>query len=127
MDHELDVFVDSAGTIAAHVGHSPDRRMKAAGEARGYQFLTTARQVTREDLLPGRFDLVIAMDLDNLGDLRQLAHGPADHIRLFGEFLNEKPALNVPDPYYGGPQGFETVLDMLEAGVPRILQSLTAD
>jgi len=120
----IDASVDSAGTIAAHVGHPPDPRMKAAGELRGYQFLTKARKVTPADLVPGCFDLVVAMDQDNLADLRRLMGGRPDHIRLFGEFLDAKPPANVPDPYYGGPDGFETVLDMLEAGCPKILQSL---
>lgn len=124
LQRALDVAVDSAGTIAAHVGNSPDSRMKTAGEARGYQFLTVARQVKRDDLAAGRFDLVIAMDRDNFEHLKRLASGPADQIRMFGDFLNEKPVRCVPDPYYGGAKGFEDVLDMLEAGCPRILDFL---
>ena len=124
LQRSLDISVASAGTIGAHVGNSPDARMKAAGEARGYQFLYVARQVTREDLAAGRFDLVIAMDQDNLANLKRLASGPADQIRLFGDFLNEESVRCVPDPYYGGSQGFEDVLDMLEAGCPLILDFL---
>jgi protein-tyrosine phosphatase len=119
--------VDSAGTIAEHAGNRPDRRIRAAGEARGYQFLTVARQVTRDDLKAGSFDLVIAMDRENLADLRRLAGCSSAHIRLFGEFLGEPTVRDVPDPYYGGAAGFETVLDMLEAGCPRILDALTND
>ncbi len=123
-DCGLDVVVESAGTIAAHVGNPPDRRMRIAGEARGYQFLTTARQVTRGDLQVGRFHLVIAMDHQNLAELHRLAGESHRQVRLFGEFLNESPLRDVPDPYYGRDSGFETVLDMLEVGCPRILDAL---
>ncbi len=115
--------VDSAGTIAAHAGEWPDPRMRAAGERRGYQFVTKARQVTRQDLQPGVFDLVIAMDRENFQNLSRLAP-QADHIRLFGQFVDEQNSPNVPDPYYGGAEGFEEVLDMLETGCPRLLDSL---
>ena len=122
----LAIEVDSAGTIDAHAGRPPDRRMKAAGESRGYQFVTRARQVTGDDLLPGRFDLIIAMDRENLRDIRRLSNHSTEHVKLFGDFLQQSPAPDVPDPYYGGPAGFETVLDMLEAGCPHILTALTA-
>ena len=125
-DRGMKVQIESAGTIAAHVGNPPDHRMKVAGESRGYRFLTKARQVTRADLAPGQFDFVIAMDRDNLTYLRRLAAGPIDQLKLFGEFLDDHLVPDVPDPYYGGPSGFETVLDMLEAGCPKILDALAA-
>jgi len=116
--------IASAGTIGAHTGAVPDSRMRTAGEARGYRFLSVARQIAREDLVVGKNTLVVAMDRSNLADLLRIATGPTDHIFLFGEFLDEKSTPDVPDPYYGGQQGFEAVLDMLERGCPKILDFL---
>ena len=109
--------IDSAGTIGTHAGANADERMSAAAERRGYQLLSRARQVTREDL--DTFDLIIAMDQDNLSVLVGLAGGPRENIRLLGSFLPDvadyKTAPSVPDPYYGGAAGFEQVLDMIES------------
>jgi protein-tyrosine phosphatase len=121
-----DISVDSAGTLDFHVGKKPDSRMRAAGEARGYRFTTVARQVTADDLVPGRFDLVLAMDRSNLAELRKLSGQNLSHVLLFGEFLNKQDPPNIPDPYYGGQAGFEKVLDMLEAACPKILDMLVA-
>ncbi len=130
-DTGADVEVDSAGTIGMHAGNRPDARMLAAGQARGLRFLTRARQVQAADLAPGRFDLVIAMDQDNLRDLQRLAGGgDTGHVMLLGDFLQPPDPLQptwgreVPDPYYGGADGFETVLDMVQAACPAILQRL---
>lgn len=120
---KLPLEVDSAGTIDIHAGERPDPRMRAAGEVRGYRFETRARQVTADDLRPGRFDLVVAMDRSNLADLKRMAP-QSSHLVLIGEFLADRWPREVPDPYYGGPAGFETVLDMLEAACPEILQRL---
>ncbi len=119
-----DVEVDSAGTIGIHAGERPDSRMRAAGETRGLVFNTRARQVTAEDLRPGAFDLVIAMDRENLRDLQRLAEADHDHVLLMSEFLDADWPREVPDPYYGGPQGFGTVLDMVQAACPTILSRL---
>ena len=71
------------------------------------------------------FDLIVAMDLDNLLELQTLAKGPRGNIRMLGSYLEgvagNADARSVPDPYYGGAQGFEEVLDMIEAACPRIL------
>jgi len=122
-----DVDVDSAGTIGIHAGQRPDSRMRAAGEARGLVFNTRARQVTADDLQPGEFDLVIAMDRENLRDLQRLAPADHDHVILMSEFLSSDWPKEVPDPYYGGPQGFETVLDMVQAACPAILTRLASN
>ena len=119
-----DVEVDSAGTIGIHAGERPDSRMRTAGQARGLGFNSLARQVTADDLRPGAFDLVIAMDRENLRDLRQLAGADHEHVLLMSEFLSPDWPREVPDPYYGGPHGFETVLDMVEAASPAILSRL---
>ncbi len=115
------VDYDSAGTIGYHAGNPPDPRMKRALEARGIPVNGAARPVTAADLK--EFDLILAMDRENLNDLRELdATGKYAHsIRLFGEFCTKTPAADVPDPYYGGEDGFETVLDMLEDGMDEVL------
>ena len=121
LGHEIEL--DSAGVIGYHAGERADARMRDAASRRGYALESIARQVRRQDF--DDFDLVVAMDHDNLADLEALAGGPQPHIRLLGCFLGEgcgnPEAAPVPDPYYGGPQGFETVLDMLEEAGANIL------
>ena len=118
-----DFYIDSAGTIDYHSGKPVDPRMRQAAASRGYALTSISRQVIPEDL--DEFDLIAAMDRDNLWYLEELAGGPQAHIRLLGSFLPEghdEPgqAPEVPDPYYGGSQGFEDVLDMLERACPGI-------
>ena len=116
-------FIDSAGTIAYHVGNRADARMQEAATQRGYQLNSIARKVTCDDLQ--QFDLVVPMDSDNLMELEVLAGGAKDHIRLLGSFIDgyqgNDDAPSVPDPYYGGAAGFELVLDMIESACPNIL------
>ncbi|AEY01719.1 protein tyrosine phosphatase [Oceanimonas sp. GK1] len=119
----LDVEVDSAGTIGYHAGAGPDARARAAGEARGYDFSgMRARQVTVSDF--ERFDLVLAADKENLRDLQRLC--PPAHVHKVKLLLSfaEGPEQEVPDPYYGGEQGFERVLDMVEAACEGVLKHL---
>ena len=106
--------------------------MRAAAASRGYEITSRARQVTRIDLEPGRFDLVLAMDVENFSALTQLAElapklDPKQrlHIRMFSDYLDDSWPRNVPDPYYGELDGFMTVLDMFEEGCPVILQTLS--
>jgi protein-tyrosine phosphatase len=110
----LPVLVDSAGTHDYHLGSPPDRRSAAHAMKRGYDLSSLrARQVTRADF--DEFDLLLAMDRGHLEFLRGL--GPAEHrhkVRMFLEFAG-RPDMDVPDPYYGGAEGFEGVLDMIEA------------
>ncbi len=113
--------IDSAGTIDYHSGKPADPRMRAAASDRGYTLTSLSRQVTPEDM--EEFELIVAMDRDNLWYLEELAGGPQTDIRLLGSFLpehqgNPEQAPQVPDPYYGGPQGFEVVLNMLERACP---------
>ena len=108
------VLVDSAGTHAYHCGEPPDRRALAAARRRGIDLSEIrARKVQPDDL--ERFDYVLAMDRDNLACLEALADTQRqDHIRLFLDFAPHRPESEVPDPYYGGPHGFELVLDLIE-------------
>lgn len=115
--------IDSAGTIAYHMGEPADARMRGVAIKRAYQLDSLARKVEVEDI--DDFDLVVAMDTDNLNNLEAMAGGEQDNIRLLGSFLegyeNNDDAPSVPDPYYGGTAGFEQVLDMIEAACPNIL------
>ncbi|MFG0254085.1 MAG: low molecular weight protein-tyrosine-phosphatase [Rhodopirellula sp. JB053] len=120
-----DIRVESAGTEGYHVGKRPDARMRQAAAKRGYSLESLGRQVDATDLQPGSYDLVVAMDHANLRRLTAIAKSEAPHVHLFSEFLDDGWAEEVPDPYYGGDEGFEEVLDMLEAGCPRVLESLT--
>ncbi|MEM7624602.1 MAG: low molecular weight protein-tyrosine-phosphatase [Planctomycetota bacterium] len=123
------VEIDSAGTIGYHTGNPADGRMRAAAKRRGYDLTSRARQVTRDDL--ERFDLVVAMDQDNYDDLVALNSAERGRVRMLGSFLPEADGdgsplgPDVPDPYYGGADGFETVLDMIERACPAILDALT--
>ena len=115
-------YIDSAGTIGSHKGSDPDPRMIKAAECRGYNLDSKARKVSRKDLQ--EFDLVLAMDFDNLMFLYSLLKAEKDHVRLFGSFLpgakGPTQAKSVPDPYCGKTADFETVLDMIEQAVPAI-------
>ena len=108
------VMTDSAGTHDYHIGAPPDLRAQAAAARRGYDLSTLrARQVTPADF--ERFDYVLAMDEANLRELLPLCPDASrDRLRLFLEFAEEVERRDVPDPYYGGEQGFEDVLDLVE-------------
>lgn len=117
------IEIDSAGTGDWHVGELADPRMRAAAQRRGLELTSRARQIEYADLK--RFDLVVAMDRTNLRDIRKLG-GDVRHadIRLLSSFLEPGTPKDVPDPYYGGPEGFDVTLDMLEAAAPGILAVL---
>jgi len=119
---ERDIHVESAGTEGYHIGKRPDSRMIQAASARGFPMQSRARQVQATDLTPGRYDLIVAMDHANQKRLRSIAAAEIPHLKLFSEFLGEPWPEEVPDPYYGDNEGFERVLDMLEAGCPRLLE-----
>ena len=114
--------IDSAGTIGYHAGKPADARMRAAALKRGYDLQSISRKATRDDL--ENFDLVLAMDRENLADLKRLHQQPESRIELLSAFLDDRWPDDVPDPYYGGDAGFEYVLDMIEAACPAILDAL---
>ncbi len=120
------ISTDSAGTGAYHTGNPPDGRAQAAARNRGVEIGDLrARQARREDF--GEFQYVIAMDRSNRDDL--LAICPADHedrVHLFMDFASGTGQAEVPDPYYGGDGGFETVLDMLEDASRGLLAHIRA-
>ena len=117
--------VDSAGTIAYHVGEGPDPRMQRTAAAHGLQYDHRARQVRARDL--DNFDLIIAMDAENYTDLLDLTNSPhqREKIRLLREFDPDgAPHTAVPDPYYSGKQGFERTYNIIERAVRGLLDAL---
>lgn len=117
------VQVDSAGTAAWHAGKAPDPRSCAAAEQRGYRLHELrARQVQADDF--ARFDLILAMDHANLGELRRLSPGRGsaelDLLLRRGGLAEHE----VPDPYYGGGAGFERVLDLIELACERLIEQI---
>jgi protein-tyrosine phosphatase len=124
---DLRLEIDSAGTAGYHIGSPPDSRTQQAALRRGYDMSAIrARAVEPRDFT--RFDLILAMDRNNFDTLRDGAP-PAAHsrIRLFLEFAPELEIREVPDPYYGGPNGFEEVLDLVEAAARGLLIHLRTE
>jgi protein-tyrosine phosphatase len=119
--------IESAGTAAYHAGEPPDRRSAATARRRGFELSGRAQPFRSGDF--ARFDYVIAMDRQNRADLRDSAPTPQDAARvvLLRSFDAQSPAdADVPDPYYGGPDGFDHVVDICEAGCRGLLQHLRA-
>ena len=113
--------VDSAGTGGWHVGHLADPRMRQVAASHGVEIASRARQVTKRDF--EAFDLLVCMDENNREDL--LARGaPESKLALLLEFDGSAPIAEVPDPYYGGPEGFETVFRLVDAACEAMLERL---
>ena len=124
-----EIEIESAGTGDWHVGNDPDERAAAAATARGFAMRSVAQQVRPEDF--DRFDMLVAMDRDNVRNLKRLAPSveAAGKVRLLREFDPTSagaPDLDVPDPYYGGVDGFDHVLDLVEASCAGLLDHLRA-
>ena len=118
--------IDSAGTGDWHVGELPDERMRAHARRRGYDLTHRCRQITRRDFAD--FDLIVGMDDNNRRNLMHLAPDDAsrDKIVMMAEFFSPgAPVDNVPDPYYGGPEGFELAIDLLEDATAGLIAALT--
>ena len=107
------ISCDSAGTGGYHIGAAPDRRMTAAAERRGITLKGQARQFHKSDF--EKFDLILAMDRDNYQDILSLDPGGKyqDKVRLMCDFATHHREKEVPDPYYGGTEGFDNVIDLL--------------
>jgi low molecular weight protein-tyrosine phosphatase len=120
----LNIEIDSAGTADYHTGEPPDRRTVAAARRRGYDLAgLRARQVRAADF--DRFDFVLAMDRSNLAELQSRRPKAAGaQVALFLEFAPDVGVVEVPDPYYGGIEEFERVLDLCEAAARGLLARL---
>ncbi len=119
--------VDSAGTSAWHVGEPPDARMRRVAAQRGLSYDGRARQFQRSDF--DRYDLIIAMDNENRADLLRMASTPENKAKI--HILREYdplggPRAPVPDPYYGGIDGFEEVYRVVERSCAALLEALEA-
>lgn len=121
---DLVLEIDSAGTAGYHVGELPDQRTRQAAARRGYDLSALRARVVEPDDFE-HFDLILAMDRENLRSLEGRAPAHArDRLRLFLEFAPEAGVTEVPDPYYGGPNGFEDVLDLIEAASRGLIEHL---
>jgi protein-tyrosine phosphatase len=125
---EKEIYVDSAGITDYHAGEPADARMQEHASRRGYKLTSISRPVD-SDYDFEHFDLIIGMDNQNMRDLEKLAEGGSAVNKIFKmtDFCGDCIYDEVPDPYYGGDEGFELVLDLLEdacKGLLRFLQSM---
>ena len=118
------IMIDSAGTHDYHIGDKPDARAQRAAQQRGYDMsLLRGRQVEENDFR--QFDYVLAMDRANLAILQNITPtGSETKAQLFLEYARHHNEREVPDPYYGGADGFERVLDMVEDAAQGLLEEI---
>ncbi|NDV60840.1 low molecular weight phosphotyrosine protein phosphatase [Puniceicoccales bacterium CK1056] len=118
------ILCDSAGTIGYHSGNRADARMRKSAAKRGYSLDSISRQVRPDDF--DHFDHIIAMDRENLNDLKamQAIHAGKARLSMMCDYSRHHSETEVPDPYYGGDQGFERVLDILEDACAGLLEKV---
>jgi protein-tyrosine phosphatase len=118
------ITVDSAGTYGGHVGEPPDPRARKAAEKRGYDLSAIrARKLDAVDF--ENFDLVLAMDAEHLAFMQRICpEACRSKVQLFMHYARKFKRNEVPDPYFGGANGFEAVLDYCEDGVQGLLEEL---
>ena len=116
--------VDSCGTSGLHAGEMADKRMREAAIKRGFKLNSISRGLEDKDLI--EFDIILAMDDSNFNNILKSpsAEEFSYKVKKMCDFVHELPFTEVPDPYYGGEQGFETVLDILEEGSKNLLIEL---
>lgn len=121
---ENKIGIDSAGTYGGHAGELPDARMRQHASRRGYNLVSRSRQVRSDDF--DEFDLILAMDDKNYQNLRDMAPDieSMNKIHRMVEFCQKSTLDYVPDPYYGGAEGFELVLDLLEDACEGLLNEV---
>jgi len=125
---ENEVLVDSAGTGSWHVGEEPDRRARSAGRKRGIEVCGAARQFQRGDF--AKFDYVVAMDSANYAELAELAPNAEARKKLYllRSFDPASPKdASVPDPYHGGAEGFDEVIELSLAACRPLLERIRRD
>lgn len=121
------IICDSAGTIGYHTGEKADPRMRKHASKRGYDLTSIARKFDIEDFED--FDYIIAMDRSNYTDLLEMDKNSnyVNKISMMTSYCTEFDDTEVPDPYYGGPQGFEHVLDLLEDAARGLLERIKSE
>lgn len=121
---ENEIEVDSAGILSYHQGELPDERMRAHAIRRGYNLTHHSRPVCTDDFFD--FDIILGMDDRNISDLQEKAPSLEATRKIFrmADFCKTQTVDYVPDPYYGGEQGFENVLDILEDACEGLLQGV---
>lgn len=120
---ENEISVDSCGTTAHHEGEPADIRMREHSKQRGYDLKSIARGIQRGDF--EEFDYIITMDNSNYNNVVAMAADIQKHkIKKMTDFCTDHPHDQVPDPYYGGPEGFELVLDLLEDACKGLLKHI---
>jgi protein-tyrosine phosphatase len=119
------IEVDSAGTAGYHIGTLPDARMRSHASKRGYPLNSRARKFNPAVDFD-KFDMIIAMDKENLRDLQSMDTGKQyrEKLSLMTDYCQKITADEVPDPYYEGPEGFEHVLDILEDACGGLLKKI---
>ena len=124
-ENKLDVYVDSAGTANYHVGGAPDERMTQTARRKGVDISKLqARQFVVSDF--DAFDIIYVMDRSNYDNVVRLARNEADRnkVQLILELLPNKTEIEVPDPYYGGQAGFDSVFDLLNRATDVIIEKM---
>jgi protein-tyrosine phosphatase len=119
---ELQFLIESAGTGGWHAGNPPDRRMRTAAQKQGMDITGSARQITIDDL--ASFDWIICMDHDNYADVIGMGGNP-DATKLFLPFAGIAEIEEVPDPYYGGEDGFDSVITLINNAAKKLATKLT--
>lgn len=119
LDHMVEV--DSCGTYGGHQGQLPDHRMRRHAARRGYDLTHRSRPIEQRDF--SECDMIVAMDEANARDLKRMARiDITPRLVMMGDYLSKGQPLDyVPDPYYGGPDGFELALDLIEDACTHLL------
>ncbi len=117
-------FIDSAGTSAWHAGEKADARMRRHAKKRGIELTSISRKFVPEDF--DRFDYIIAMDRENMDEMKRMARNKndLDKLHMMTDFSQKFNYHEIPDPYYGGDEGFELVLDLLEDANKGLLEHI---
>ncbi|RLD47800.1 MAG: low molecular weight phosphotyrosine protein phosphatase [Bacteroidetes bacterium] len=121
---EGNFFIDSAGTSAWHAGEKADARMRRHAKKRGIELTSISRKFVPEDF--DRFDYIIAMDRENMDEMKRMARNKndLDKLHMMTDFSQKFNYHEIPDPYYGGDEGFELVLDLLEDANKGLLEHI---
>lgn len=122
------IIIDSAGTMGYHEGELPDKRMRVLASQRGYLLDSRARKFNPEFDFDN-FDYIVTMDDENFNDVNRLDiyHSYKNKIFKMSDFVNDKNVKEIPDPYYGGENEFNYVIDLLEIGAKNLLNKIEDD